>query len=184
MNRTIAFLMFLALAAPIGAQMPAQGTPSAQATQMKKLDFLIGKWKGNGYVEYVPGQRGNFSETEDIEVKLGGLVDVVEGTGTSKMQNGSEAVTHSALAIVSYDESTSTFRWHAYSAANGSAQYIETAATVGDKTLEWGYQDSRAGSFRFSIKLDEKGQWSEIGEMSHDGKTWQKFFEMTLQRVP
>ncbi len=184
MNRTLVFLIFLALAVPINAQGPPQGAPSAEATQMKKLDFLLGKWQGSGYVEYVPGQRGTFTETEDIEAKLGGFVDVVEGTGVSTMPNGAEVVTHNALAIVSYDESKSTFRWQAYSAANGSAQYIETAATVGDKTLEWGYQDSRAGSFRFAIKLDEKGQWSELGELSRDGKTWQKFFEMTLQRVP
>jgi len=183
MNRTFAALILLALATPMKAQAPQQPSPSTQATQMKKLDFLIGKWQGSGYVEYVPGQRGTFTETENIEAKLGGLVDVVEGTGTSKMQNGAEAVTHSALAIVSYDESASAFRWQAYSAANGTAQYIETQATVGDKTLEWGYQESRAGSFRFTIKLDEKGQWSEIGEVSHDGKIWQKFFEMTLQKV-
>jgi hypothetical protein len=183
MNRTLVFLIFLALAASIEAQRPPQTAPSAQATQMKKLDFLLGKWQGSGYVEYVPGQRGTFTETENIEAKLGGLVDVVEGTGVSKMQNGAEAVTHSALAIVSFDESKSTFRWQAYNAGNGSAQYIETVATVGDKTLEWGYQDSRAGSFRFTIKLDEKGQWSEIGELSHDGQTWRKFFEMTLRRA-
>jgi hypothetical protein len=183
MNRLLLVLVFLTVAAPINAQAPPQRGPSAQAMQMMKLDFLVGKWQGSGYVEYVPGQRGTFTETENIEAKLGGLVDVVEGTGVSKMPNGIDAVTHSALAVVSYDESTSAFRWQAYSAASGSAQYIETVATVGDKTLEWGYQDSRAGSFRFTIKLDEKGQWSEIGEMSHDGKTWQKFFEMTLQRV-
>ena len=184
MNRTLACFIFLALAAPITAQRSPQGAPSVQATQMKKLDFLLGKWQGSGYVEYVPGQRGNFTETENIEAKVGGLVDVVEGTGVSKMPNGAEAVAHSALAVVSYDEATSAFRWQAYSGGNGSAQYVETVATVGDKTLDWGYQDSRSGSFRFAIKLDEKGQWSETGEMSHDGKTWQKFFEMTLQRVP
>ena len=183
MDRTLPVVILLALAAPTKAQAPQPSSPSTQATQMKKLDFLMGKWQGSGYVEYVPGQRGTFAETESIQPKLGGLVAVVEGTGVSKMQNGGEAVTHSALAVVSYDESTSGFRWQAYSAANGAAQYIETQATVGDKTLEWGYQDGRAGSFRFTIKLDEKGQWSEIGEVSHDGKTWQKFFEMTLQKV-
>jgi hypothetical protein len=183
MNRTLAVVILMALAAPMKAQAPQQSSPSTQATQMKKLDFLMGKWQGNGYVEYVPGQRGTFVETENIQPKLGGLVVLVEGRGVSKMQNGTETVTHSALAVVSYDESTSAFRWLAYSAANGTAQYVETQATVGDKTLEWGYQDSRAGSFRFTIKLDEKGQWSEIGEVSHDGRVWQKFFEMTLQKV-
>jgi len=183
MNRHLVVLILLAFATPMKAQAPQQTGPSTQATQMKKLEFLLGKWQGSGYVEYVPGQRGNFTETENIDAKLGGLVFLVEGTGMSKMPNGAEAVTHSALAIVSYDESTSAFHWRAYNAANGSSQFVDTQATVGDKTLEWGYQDSRAGSFRFTIKLDETGRWSEIGEVSHDGKTWQKFFEMTLQKV-
>jgi hypothetical protein len=158
MNPALAFLIFLALAGPIRAQMPAQGqgAPSVQATQMKKIEFLLGKWQGSGYVEYVPGQRRTFSETENIEAKLGGLVDVVEGTGKSKMQNGAEAVTHSALAIVSYDESTSTFRWQAYSAASGSAQHIETVATVGDRTLEWAIRTAAPVAFVSALSWMKK----------------------------
>jgi hypothetical protein len=36
---------------------------------------------------------------------------------------------------------------------------------------------------RFTVRLNEKGQWFEVGEFSRDGKAWQKFFEMTLERV-
>jgi hypothetical protein len=39
------------------------------------------------------------------------------------------------------------------------------------------------GDVRFTIKLDEKGRWFEVGEVSQDGKERRKFFEMTLERV-
>jgi hypothetical protein len=31
--------------------------------------------------------------------------------------------------------------------------------------------------------VTEKGRWTEIGEVSSDGKQWRKFFAMTLERL-
>jgi hypothetical protein len=53
---------------------------------------------------------------------------------------------------------------------------------VGVNTLEWGLQISERGRIRYTIELNEKGQWFEVGEMTQDGQKWNKFFEMTLQR--
>jgi hypothetical protein len=36
---------------------------------------------------------------------------------------------------------------------------------------------------RYTITLNDRGQWFEIGEISCDGKEWSKVFEMTLERV-
>jgi hypothetical protein len=41
----------------------------------------------------------------------------------------------------------------------------------------------QVGDVRFTIKLDEKGRWFEVGEISQDGREWRIFFEMTLERV-
>jgi hypothetical protein len=54
---------------------------------------------------------------------------------------------------------------------------------VGEKNLVWAFRSPRGGDARFTIRLTEKDQWQEIDEFSQDGKTWDKFFEMTLQRV-
>jgi hypothetical protein len=35
---------------------------------------------------------------------------------------------------------------------------------------------------RYTIKHNEKDEWFEVGEMTQDGQTWRKFFEMTLER--
>ena len=46
---------------------------------MKKLDFLVGEWKGEGWMEFVPGQRRTFRGTEVVQSKLGGLLVTIEG---------------------------------------------------------------------------------------------------------
>lgn len=181
MKNMLLVLFLCSLPIPAYAQAPA---PSPQASEMTKLNFLVGEWKGTGYIEMGPGQRRTFTETETVQNKLGGLMLLIEGTGTGKVPGSEADVTvHNALAVVSYDDSSKAFRWLAYQAARGSVQSIDTNARVQNKTIEWGFHDARAGTFRFTITLDDKGQWFEIGEISHDGKSWQKFFEMTLQRA-
>jgi hypothetical protein len=50
-----------------------------------------------------------------------------------------------------------------------------------DGAFVWGL-DTPGGRIRYTIRLDEKGRWLEIGERSPDGADWTKFFEMTLAR--
>jgi hypothetical protein len=173
-------LLFLCLLSSTGF---SQNTESGQLTEMKKLSFLLGQWKGDGYFEYAPGQRRTFTETENVQAKLGGLMIVFEGSGQSKPASGEEVTVHSALGLARYDDQSKAFRWQAYRADRGSVLAIDTPADVGNQTLQWGYQDNPHGQVRFSIKLDEKGDWFEVGEISSDGQTWKKFMEMTLQRI-
>jgi len=153
-----------------------QSSKNAQLVEMKKLDWLVGSWKGKGWMQMGPQGRKEFTQTETIQSKLDGLVMVIEGEGKSK-EHG--AVIHTALAFVSYDERTKTFRWRAFTA---EGRQTDTEAKVGTNVLEWGFPISQRGLIRYSIKLDVRGEWVEVGEMTQDGKTWQKFFEMTLQR--
>jgi len=148
------------------------------------LGFIVGQWKGTGYVEYVPGKRRTFIETENVQSKLGGLVVLFEGVGKDMASaGGPEATVHSALAAVSYDDQAKVFRWRAYQMDRDSVHSIDSDAKVENQMIEWGFQDGRGSTIRFIINLNEKGEWFEIGERSQDGKTWQKFFEMTLQRI-
>jgi len=154
------------------AQTPAAG----QRVEMKKLDWLVGHWKGTGWMQMGPQGRKEFTITETIQGKLDGLVLIIEGHGKSK-EDGSTV--HTALAFVSYDEGAKTFRWRAFTA---EGRQTDAVAKVGANTLEWGLEIPQRGRMRYTIKLNEKGEWFEVGEMTQDGQTWQKFFEMTLQR--
>lgn len=49
--------------------------------------------------------------------------------------------------------------------------------------FQWAFQGPQGISIRYTVKLTEKGEWFERGEMSQDGKSWRQFHEMTLRRV-
>ena len=173
---SVVLFLFL-LHAPLSAQAPT----ATASEQMKKLDFLVGQWKGEGWVEYRPGQRVTVAATESVQRRLGGEVLLVEGIGRNKIENErSELTGHDAIALMFFDSKTGSFRFQAHRARGTS---VDTELKVTPGGFEWGFQDERAGTLRFTMKLTDKGEWFEIGEMSRDGKTWYKFVETTLQRV-
>ena len=169
-------ILWIALFCISSVALLAQTPASGQRAEMKKLDGLVGHWKGTGWIQMGPQGRKEFTQTETVQSKLDGLVLLIEGQGESK-ENGSTV--HTALALVSYDDRAKTFRWRAFTA---EGRQTDTVAKVGANTLEWGLEIPQRGRMRYTIKLNEKGQWFEVGEMTQDGQMWQKFFEMTLQR--
>jgi hypothetical protein len=163
-----------ALSAP--GQPPA---PAVQQDAMKKLDFLVGQWKGEGWMD-VAGQRRTFKGTEVVQRKLDGLLLAIEGLHRGQVgDKGEEGIVHNAFALVSYDDKAKRYRFQAFTSRG---TYEDAVATVSKEKLVWGMKVPQFGEIRFTIKLD-KGRWLETGEVSRDGKTWQQFFEMTLRRA-
>ena len=167
-------LLLLVCAVPLMAQMPQ---PTAQREAMKKLDYMAGQWKGNGWMEQA-GKRETFNGGEMVQSKLNGLALLVEGKFNTEI-GGKEVTIHETLAVLSYDERSKTYRFRTY-LANGITGDQE--ARLIDGGWQWGFQFP-GGNIRYTIKVNEKEQWFEIGEMSQDGTNWRKIFEMTLQRV-
>jgi hypothetical protein len=151
-------------------------TAALQRAEMKKLDWLVGQWQGAGWIQMGPQGRKEFTQTENIQTRLDGLVLVIEGLGKSKTDG---STVHSAMAFVSYDERAKTFRWRAFTA---EGRQTDAEAKVGKNTLEWGFEIPNFGRMRYTLKLNEKGEWFEVGEVSQDGQSWRQIFEMTLQR--
>jgi hypothetical protein len=155
-------------------------SPDEQLTAMKKLDFLVGQWTGEGWTEFIPGQRRSFRSTETVQRKLDGLLVTIEGLHRGQMGNsGEEVVVHNAFALISYDARAKAYRFQAFT-ARGNREDAE--AKIGDGKLEWSMKIPQFGDVRYSIALDGKGQWSEVGEVTRDGKV-RKFFEMTLRKA-
>jgi hypothetical protein len=173
----IAVVLALGVAASGRAQRPDPA--AAQREAMKKLDFLVGHWKGEGWMEFGSGQRRTFQGTEVVQNKLDGLLLAIEGLHRGQVGD-KEVVVHNAFAVVSYDGKARRYRFQAFTGRGG---YEDAQATVSDGQLVWGMKVPQFGDVRYTIKLDAKGRWFEIGEVSRDGKTWQQFFEMTLARV-
>jgi len=165
----------LGMAARLAAQHPEPS--AAHVAEMKKLDFLAGEWKGAGWMQ-MPGGRSEFSQTEVVQKKLHGVALVIEGRGTSKE---SGRVVHDALAMVTWDEPSKEYRFQSW-LFNRPAGGDFRGRVLGENTFQWSMQPPGM-TIRYTIRLNEKKQWHEVGEMSRDGQSWQKIFEMTLDKV-
>jgi hypothetical protein len=108
-----------------------QAAVATQREAMKKLDFLVGKWSGEGTVVRGPGDPLKLHQTEDVQWKLEGLVMVVEGTG----RNVEGQVVFRAFATIAYDDTTSTYRFRAYN----DGHYLDTELKVTSGGFAWGY---------------------------------------------
>jgi hypothetical protein len=150
-----------------------QPNVAAQREAMKKLDFLIGKWSGNASLVRGPGEPLKLVQTEDVQFKLDGLVMLIEGT--SRDSNG-KVVFH-ALATISYDDATSTYRFRAYN----DGRYLDTELTLPPNGFAWGYD---AGTMKVSntMRLSAKGEWIETTQVTLGSAPPRRTLEMTLRR--
>jgi hypothetical protein len=169
MKTRIAILFLLAL-------------PLYAADEMRKLDWWIGDWKGDAAVQMGPGKTERASQTERVSSHAGGRVLVIEGTGRRKLEDGGFGeVVHDALAVVSWDESSKSYRFDAWTAREG---YVKAWLEAGDDhTAKWGFDTPQGGKIRYTIRLTDAGEWHEVGEFSRDGNQWMKFFEMKLKKT-
>jgi hypothetical protein len=175
----VPLVWILAFWQSVSGQEPKPASPQLEA--MKKLHFLVGEWKGEGWTEFSPGQRRTSPINESVQPKLGGMVLLVEGLGKNRIPGKQEEViTHHALGILSYDDRAKVYRLRSHLF---TGQSTEAEATFTDEGFQWRFQPSPNMNIRYTVKLTDKGEWFERGEMSQDGKTWRQFHEMTLQKV-
>lgn len=175
MNR-FAFAMLVLFPAFASAQQPSE----PHKAELKKLDFLAGKWKGPASATTREGKK-ELTQTEIVEYRLGGTILIVEGIGRGKLPGkDEESVQYNAFAVISYDAAAKKFKVKAYR-MEGVA--IEADVTLIEKGIQWGFKPQAGIEVRFTTKITDKGEWHEVGEYSQDGKTWTKIMEMTLTKV-
>src|SRR5215216_3825309 len=108
-------IVSVALAQAGGAAAQGPKPSPAHMEAMKRLDFLVGEWQGEGWNEMVPGQRRTSPINEMVQSKLGGSVLLVEGLGKVKVPGkDEEVVVHNALGVLSYDENAKLYRMRSY----------------------------------------------------------------------
>lgn len=149
-----------------------------QVAAMEKLSFLVGRWDGKAVTEFVPGQRSEARQQETVTKKLDGLMLLVEGLGSIERE-GKTIVVHEAVATISYDPATSSYRMRSF---DRHGRYVDADGKWIEGKFQWGFKTGQ-GEFRYTIDQTDDGSWHEIGEMSKDGATWRKFLEMNLKRV-
>jgi len=178
MKNVLLAVVFLALSVSVAfGQMDKEAQKKAieaQRAEMKKLDSWIGKWEGSGWMQQ-GAEKETFTGTEIVQRKLDGLAMLVEG----KFTNKENVVIHETLAIVSNNPKTKNYDFSTY-LGSGNKGIYELKSTANGFQWEIHFP---GGKILYTTKLTAD-TWIEIGEMSRDdGKTWRKFFEMTLKRV-
>lgn len=165
----------LALLAPtVGLAQPPQ-PPTAQIEAVAALG-MVGDWAGTGWIEMGPRGRFEFEQTENVELRAGDTVLLVEGRGTSTIE-GRKVPIHDALGVISFDPATKKYRFLAFT---GRGQHEDTELTRAGDNLVW-FIAGPQGRIRFTITLTANS-WREVGEVEREGG-WRPFMEMNLKRV-
>jgi hypothetical protein len=169
--RLAAALLTLTVPVVLAAQAPVTAP-----ADMAKLNFLIGEWRGEGWMVGQAG-RQTFTQGERVLRLSDGHVIVVEGLG----KNAAGVTIHQAFAVISYDAATAKFAMRTFRAADGT--WRDNALAVSERGFVWGFPTPQ-GQVRFTMNLTDAGQWHEIGEFSMDGATWRQFLDFTLTKQP
>lgn len=179
MRKISVALLLMALSLISASSVSAQIYPP----EMDRFTFMIGEWKGAGWVEVGQGMPQTFTMKQSVSYKAGGGMITIEGLGTEGFPGRPERfVIHQVFLVIGFDWKEKVFRLRSFLYLEG---LVDAVPTLVQNVFVWGYQEGfMRRHIRYTIKINEKKQWFEIGEMSSDnGKTWRKFFEMTLDRV-
>lgn len=146
---------------------------------MKKLDFMVGEWKGTA--EYMaPGNRSiPMQSWEKVEYRTGGTTLLVEGRHTHHMPPQPPRVMHEALGIISFGHNGYKLRSWLASGMTG-----EFSLNLKDDGYTWSHpHPARPGwTMRYEAAFTET-TWIEKGFESKDGKDWQPLMSMNLKKV-
>jgi len=173
---SVMLFLLLTLESFTMAQAPQIPDLEAQRTAMKKLDFLVGEWTGQATAARGPGVVVELSQTEVAQFKLGGLVLMIEGIGRTK-PDGNLAL--QALGLISFDDVSRSYRMRAYN----DGRWLETEVKLlEDGTgMSWGFSVGEI-STKSILRINDKGEWTEIAEITVGARPPQKLMELVVQR--
>ena len=152
----------------------------------KDLSFMIGTWKGEGWILGKDRKIKKFSQSEKIQPKADNSALMVDGIGYAIDGNGkiTDKIIHNAFGVISFNNERKHITMLAFSKVSGRMESnLIPLGTINEKKIQWTYVDSKRGfKVRFTEDFSDKNLWIEIGEIWIQNK-WSKFFEMKLKKV-
>ena len=148
----------------------------AQRAAMKKLDFLVGKWTGDARITRGAGETTELVQSEEAGYKLDGLILVIEGIGRTK-SDGVPVL--QAFGVISYDDESKTYRMRAFD----DGRFLETEIKLLEqgKGMAWGFVFGEIKT-KSVLRINEKGEWTELHEISIGSQPTKKLMELTVRR--
>jgi hypothetical protein len=159
------------------AETPQTPNIEAQRNAMKKLSFLIGEWSGEASLFRSPGRLVEMNQTEVAQFKLDGLVLMIEGVGRAK-SDGKPVL--QALALITFDDATGSYRTRAYN----DGRWLEAEVKLLDdgRGLSGGFSLGEI-STKSVMRINEKGEWTELQEITIGKRPPQKLMELIVRPV-
>lgn len=174
-SKLIAAVFLVVFSVALAAQEPARSAADVQREFMHKLSFLAGTWSGPITIIRGPGEPLHFTQSEDVQYKLDGLVMLVEGKSTGP----DGKIMFNALATISYDDASHTFRFRAYN----DGHYLDTELSVVDNGFSWQFQSGPARVVN-TMQLTKNGEWNEVTEVAVGDTPPHRSVDMLLQHRP
>jgi hypothetical protein len=84
-----------------------------------------------------------------------------------------------ALATISYDDASHTFRFRAYN----DGHYLDTELSVVDNGFSWQFQSGPARVVN-TMQLTKNGEWNEVTEVAVGDTPPHRSVDMLLQHRP
>jgi hypothetical protein len=152
---------------------------------MKKLDFVIGKWKGEGWLLVGPGQRYPFSVTELYSYRCNG--QVIDGEGRFRAQGAPEdagSSTNYGLGMIYFDRPSGEYRmWH-YGGSGSTFAFTQKIEIDAERrALHYINQDAKGETYRFGFTIDQDDILTARSERQKPDGTWYVSMEFRMRRV-
>lgn len=176
--RGIALAGLAGLAALGFAQTPDFGGRE-QASKMKALDFLVGRWEGTATL-YAPGGRTMQAKGyENVRMVAGGTCVAIDARWV--IDGGDREIPiHEPAAMIVYDNEKKEY-WMTTQLANGLRNQFQVQ--VKPNGFVWMLNHPQSGEVRYTMNLSEAGEWVEVGEHKNKDGQWEKLLEMRLKKV-
>jgi len=160
----------------------AQDAGEISRAEMKKVDWSLGQWEGEGWVESQSGGKLTFTANATTQSKLDGLVFLLEGSNKFRRPgDDSKVIINSHVSILNYDQKAKCYHLRSY---REDGSYRENELKYVDHTFHWETRDENQGmNQRFTMRLGDDGRLIYTGETSPDQTNWHEFFHAVYRRV-
>jgi hypothetical protein len=158
----------------------ASAQQSAASIKWDSLQFLVGKWVGEGTAE--TGQAGSGSCSFDPGLQ--GKVLVRKNRSEYPASNGRPAILHEDVMIIYPDAAKQQLRAFYTDNEGNVIHYTVTASSDGKSAVFLGDVDAGARRYRLTYKLAQPDHMTIAFEMAPPGKPdeFQKFIEGKLRK--
>lgn len=168
-----------AVAQPAPAPAPAGAATPALGERMAPLAWLVGEWRGEGWMMTPDGSRHRFQSREAVTRRLSGNALLVEGQHHEPGQEPGRPgrLVHDAIGMITWDARTNAYRFRT-ALANG--QGGDFPIEVSPTGFAWRI-DAPGGRIDY-VTTYANGVWTERGTRTGADGRAMPFFEMVLRR--